>query len=205
MDKLQKVLIAAGFVILSCALLVLVFIFLQQRNTPVPQTQITSRSVIDRIKDQYFVVTKTVVIDQESQIAIDQGSSWSNLFWGQTIDAESLIRIDIGVDMSQLEEGDVEIDEVNKKIIINLPQASILDASQFGDIEVTSKQGILKFFLDNNPNKDHNLALAKLIEEAKASIQDDQKLFDEARTDSIKLLELIIKDMGYTLEIRSNK
>jgi len=142
-----------------------------------------------------------MVIDQDSTIKVDQGSGWSNFLWGQTIKAEGMIRIDIGVDLNSLQESDVTVDNVKKSAKVKLPPATILDASQYGDIEVESKSGVLKFLLDNDPNADHNQALAQLITDAKTAASADTKVFTEARENSINLIKLVLSDMGYSVEV----
>jgi len=170
-------------------------------NQPVEKTQVSSTTLLQRITSEYFVVTKTLLIDQESTIIVDEGSTWSNLWWGQKIEASGMIRLDIGVDLGDLKEEDIEIDQINRKIKIKLPEASILDASQFGDIKVSSSKGILRFFLENDPNEDHNQALKQLINDAIQVVSEDKDMFAEARRDAIKLIELIIKDLDYTLSV----
>lgn len=190
-------------IVLSVALATLLFLGerLARSVNPAEQIEISSRTILDRITDQYFVVTKTVVVDQTSNITIDQGSAWSNFLWGQTIEAHGTVRVDIGVDLSELSEEDIEINERTKTVTIALPDASVLDANQIGDIEVDTKSGVLKFLFENDPTEDHNLALKQLAEDARASVQ-SQELLEEARQDATKLLTLIVQDLGYTVEVK---
>lgn len=82
-----------------------------------------------------------------------------------------------------------------------MPRAEILNASQYGAIEVDSRQGVLKWLTDNDPNDDHNRALDQLLREARTSILTDEQLFNEARNDAAKLLELIVESFDYSLVI----
>ncbi|MFH1047513.1 MAG: DUF4230 domain-containing protein [Patescibacteria group bacterium] len=197
MGTIKSYLYAIGFVALAIvALIITVKVGVFSKSE---ETQITSRAILERIADNYFVVTKSAIIYEEVEIAIDKGSTWSNLLWGQTVKARGTVRIDIGVDLAGLDESDIVINHQDKTVAISIPRAEILDASQYGAIEVDSKQGVLKWLTDNDPNADHNRALEQLIEEARASISTDEKLFTEARRDSTKLLELIVESFGYTL------
>lgn len=198
MKSLQKLLLIVGFV--AIALTALVITVEKSLGPKEDKVIVTSQSILDRISDHYFVVTKSVVVNQDSEITVDKGSKWSNLFWGQTIDARGVIRVDIGVDLSSLTEEDIVVNHKKKTVSIALPQATILNASQFGDIEVDTKQGILKYVLDNDPNDDHNRALDQLITDATVAVRSDETLFEEARTDSSKLLRLIVESLDYTLE-----
>lgn len=166
---------------------------------------VTSQVVVDKINDQAFVVSKTVLLDQETQIEIDKGSKWSNFLWGQTINAGGLVRVDVGVDFSKIKATDIKIDQVNKIITIKTQGAEILDASMAGDIKVTSKSGILKFLLENDPNQDHNLAADQLIDEAKKTVTTDDELIKEAEEDSLNVLKLTLQDLGYTVETEEQK
>jgi len=197
MLKLYRYLYAFGFALIAVAVLLLVIKFGFMNQTE--RTEVTSRAIIERIADNYFVVTKSAIIYEEVEINVDKGSAWSNLLWGQTVKARGTVRIDIGVDLAGLDENDIVIDNAAKTVSIAVPRAEILDASQYGAIEVDSKQGVLKWLTDNDPNEDHNTALQRLLEEARTSVSTDERLFTEARQDSTKLLELIVESFGYTL------
>lgn len=199
MNNVTKSIYGVALLLFSVAVLLTVFLVAIRQFGP--ETRITSTSVLERVQEQYFVVTKTVVVDQNTKIVVDEGSAWSNFLWGQEIEAEALIRLDIGVDLSELTEDDIIIDQRRKTITIDLPAAEILDASQFGDIEVNSRSGILKFLLDRDPNEDHNLSLDQLIRDAKASVLTDATLFEEAKQNSANLLQLIVENLGYELII----
>lgn len=195
MERIIRFLKMFGFAGIGLAALILVGAFVFRGGE---KTEVTSRTVLDRISDSYFVVTKTVILDQSSDIEVDRGSSWSNLLWGQTIEARADVRLDLGVDLSGLTEKDIEVDHLAKTVTITLPEATILDASLSGSIEVSNRQGILKRILDNDPTGDHNLASAQLVSDARAAISERPELTDEAREDSAKILKLVIEDLGYT-------
>ncbi len=200
MSGLRKNLLLAGFVLLAAAALIVAVKF-AVGGPKEDQVTVTARSILDRISDQYFVVTKSVYVDQKAEIKVDTGSKWSNLFWGQTVKADGVIRVDVGVDMSKLTEQDIVVDQRAKTVRIDVPPADILNASQYGDIEVETKQGVLKYVLDNNPNEDHNRALQQLIAGAKEAVRQDPQLFSAARQDASKILQLIVGGLGYKLVI----
>lgn len=196
MERIIRLLKTFGFAALGLAVLIGVGAFVFRGGEKV---EVTSRTVLDRISDAYFVVTKTVILDQSSEITVDRGSSWSNLLWGQTIEARADVRLDIGVDLSGLTEEDIEVNRLAKTVTVTLPEAVILDASIAGPIDVSNRQGILKRLLDNDPTGDHNLASAQLVSDARAAIAERPELTDEAREDAAKILKLVIDDLGYTL------
>lgn len=205
-NKILYILTFIAFVVfLSICIFVSTGIFLRSQEEPVePEQKITNEIILEKITNEAFVVTKTIFLDQETEIVIDQGSAWSNFWWGQKISAEAIIRVDLGVDFSKLSEENIQIDEVNKVISIILPVPEILDASLNGDIEVVTQNGVLKQLLKNNPNEDFNLALEKLLEDAKRIVGEDEDLNKEAKEDSIKILQLVLKDLGYEIEVVEN-
>lgn len=204
MEEFRKILLTLIFSSFTIIILIFLGIFIVNRFSNKNEekvTEITSMTIIEKIKDQYFIVTKTVFVDQQTEITVDQGSGWSNFLWGQKIEAEGLVRIDIGVDMNSLSEEDIVIDEETKTIKISLPKAQILDASISDEIELKSSNGVLRKIFRNDPSSDFNMAFEKLISEAQSAVNSDQEVFDESRENSTELLRLIVESLGYKLEI----
>jgi hypothetical protein len=201
MTSLNRFLWAAGFCLLAAALCAFAVSNLLRPAPKAPVMQVTARTVVDRITSRYFVVTKSAYMTQETQIKVDQGSRWSNLLWGQTLTARGVIRVDLGIDLSGLTVKDVVVDAASKTVKIDIPAASIMGAAPFGDVEVKSDQGVLKFLLDNDPNSDQNRARDQLVADAKAAARQDNRLFTEARRDAIKLLQIIVEGTGYQLVV----
>jgi hypothetical protein len=160
---------------------------------------ISATVVLDKIQDQAFLVTRTIITDQEIQIEIDQGSAWSNFWWGHEITAEGVVQIDVGLDLSRLSEEDIEVDNETKTIIIDLPSAEVYDSSLKGDIDVSTKSGILKKLLATDNNEDYNLAMAELTSQAEEAVAQDEELLEEAQSSALSTLQVILKDTGYTL------
>lgn len=161
--------------------------------------EITSTIVIERIQNQAFLITRTVITDQDTKIKIDQGSAWSNFWWGHEITAEGTVQVDVGLDLSGLTEEDIQVDDTSKVIKINLPKAEVYDSSLEGEIDVTTKSGILKKLLTTDTNEDYNLAMALLTTQAEESVSQDDKLLEEAQSSALSTLEAIFKDTGYTV------
>ncbi len=164
--------------------------------------EISSRQVLEKISDRYFVVTKTVFLDQKTTITVDEGSAWSNFWWGQTIEAQALIRLDIGVDLSGLSEEDIFVNKKDGVITMQIPGPTVLDASLSGDIDVQNSQGVLKKLLDSDTNADYNTALDRLIEDATATVQQDTNLFEDSKADAVRILELVVDDLGYSIVVK---
>lgn len=198
MDNLKKILVVTLIVIAVAISAFLGGQFFQRSSERQTREQtVTSQTIVNRIQEQAFLVTKTVYIDQESEIVIDRGSDWSNFWWGQTITAEGLIRSDVGVDLSKVTAESIVVDHDQKTITISVPAAEILDTSLSGEIEVVTKSGILKKLLLNDTNADYNLALSQLTTDATAAVNADEALFVEARNSTTSMLELLLAETGY--------
>lgn len=201
MTFLNRFLWAGGFFLLMAALCAMAVAALLHPAAKAPVTQVTARTIIDRITSRYFIVTKTAYLSQETAIKVDQGSAWSNLLWGQTLTAHGVVRVDLGVDLSGLAEKDVTVDAASKTVKIALPDATIMGAATYGDVEVKSQQGVLQYLLKNDPNGDQNRARDQLVADAKTAVRQDTQLFADAHRDAEKLLQLIIEGTGYQLVV----
>ncbi len=160
---------------------------------------INSTVILERIKEHSFLITHTVITEQSSEIIIDQGSAWSNFWWGHEITAEGLMQVDIGVDLSQLTSEDLTINTSNRTIKINVPDAEIYNVSLNGDIEVSTKSGILKKLLAEDENEDYNLALEELSSKAQEAIEQDSDIMQESKSSTLSTLQVILHDTGYTI------
>lgn len=170
---------------------------------------INSQVVLDRIIDQYFLVTKTVFIDTKVEIETEKNNNWTDLFTGKKLTVLGLIRIDVGVDMNNMSLENIYVDSQEKTITVTLPQAEILNSSLSGELDLIADKSIvekLKSVLKNTQNEDYNLALQSLISSASSQVVADEGIFDSAREDSAKLLKLIISGMlkDYEVVIKNN-
>jgi hypothetical protein len=164
--------------------------------------KITSTTVLTRINDQAFLVSKSIISDQTVQIKVDQGSSWSNFWWGHEITAEAYIQVDLGTDFSKITESDIQIDDQNKTIKIKLPESQVYNSSLKSDIQVSTKSGILKKLFASDTNQDYNLALSELTKQAESAVKQDNDLLKDAKNASLNTLQAIFKDTGYTISVK---
>ncbi|MDP2947618.1 MAG: hypothetical protein Q8N88_05880, partial [Nanoarchaeota archaeon] len=64
--------------------------------------------------------------------------------------------------------------------------------------DVTADKSILekiKGLFQNTQNEDYNIALKTLIDSANSQVTADESIFEQARTDSVKLVTLIVTSM----------
>lgn len=168
---------------------------------------VNSQTILDRITSQYFLVTKTVFVDSKAEIETPKNNNWTDLFTGKKITVSGLIRVDVGVEMKNMRQESITVDYRNKIVTISLPHAEILDASLSGELDVTQDKAVVEKFKDifkNTQNDDYNLAMQTVIDNAKSQVLANEDIFNQARFDSLKLVELIVSGMldGYQVVIK---
>ncbi|HOY46134.1 MAG TPA: DUF4230 domain-containing protein [Candidatus Dojkabacteria bacterium] len=174
-------------------------IFFEKYTSNPARQKLTSVMVVDRINEEAFLITRSVYLDQDIEIVVDAGSDWSNFWWGQTLQAQALVKVSLGVDLQNITPDQIIVNELEKKITIDLPEPSIISKEIIGDIEVDNQQGLLKLLFDNDTNKDYNLAYSELTTQAEKAVEQKEELFMESKTEALKILELIFNDTGYSL------
>lgn len=168
---------------------------------------INSQTILDKISDQYFLVTKTVFVNTKAEIETPKNDNWTDLFTGKKITVNGLVRIDVGMELKNMSLENIHVDNKNKKVIITLPPAEILDASLSGELDINLDKAIVEKFKDifkNTQNEDYNLAMLSLISSAKSQVMANEDIFNQASLDSLKLVELIVSEMlpDYSLVIK---
>jgi hypothetical protein len=159
---------------------------------------VNSQVILERITNQYFLVTKTVFLNSKVEIDTPKNNDWTDLFTGKKLTIMGLIRVDVGVDMKNMRLENIVVDYQKKLVTISLPHAEILDSSLSGELDFAVDKSIvekLKGLLKNTQNDDYNLALAALIEKANNQVTADENIFNSAREDSAKLVQLIVSGM----------
>ena len=144
------------------------------------------------------MVTKTVFADSQAEIETPKHDDWKDLFVGSKITVSGLIRVDIGVDMKELSAADIIVDTSGKTVTISLPLATILDSSLYGELDFKEDKAILdklKSLFKDTQNEDYNRALQTLLANAAKQVSAEGRIFNEARADSIKLIELIVNGL----------
>jgi len=168
---------------------------------------VSSQTILDRITDQYFLVTKTVFVDSRAEIETPKNNNWTDLFTGKKITVSGLIRVDVGVEMKNMRQENITVDSRNKTVTISLPHAEILDASLSGELDVNQDKAVVEKFKDlfkNTQNEDYNLAMQTVVDNAKSQVLANEYIFNQARQDSLKLVELIVSGMldGYEVVVK---
>ena len=150
------------------------------------------------------MVTKTLFLDEEVNITIKDVRGWKGFFLGDEIRAQGLVRVDLGVDLSNLSEEDIKVDIENNKIELTIANASILDTSLSGTLDIENQKGIWTnisdFFLENESD-DYNRAIEDMIKQTIEAAQEEAKILTEAQDNTVKLLELIVGSSAPDFEV----
>lgn len=121
---------------------------------------VTSQTILETLKGQGFLVTQTYILNQKVIIDKNSGVFWKDFFWGQEIEANGVMKISSGIDLTKLTAEDLTL--ANKQLTIKLPPIEVQSSELLGDIELKNTQGILKKIFDDDDG--YNLALSKLKE-----------------------------------------
>ena len=168
---------------------------------------ISSQLILDRIQEQYFLVTKSLFLNTNIDLVIKNEKGWKKFFVADSINAQGVVRVDIGVDLKDIDNNDIFIDHKNKNIVFYLPEAEILDSSLFGDMEIETKKGLwtsIEDFFDGDESEEYNLAARELINQAESLSKTKSEIFQEAHMSSAGLVRLIVHNVapGYSLELK---
>lgn len=162
------------------------------------QTSITSEVILTTLKSQGFLVSQSYLFNQEVTIDRSTGSRIKDIFFGQDIDASANMQVSSGVDLSKLDEGDVEIK--GDTIVITLPDVQIFSVELVGPIEVENRQGVLKRLLDNDDGYNESVSLLKDQARKAASMDEIRvKARDAAEEEVSRLVSFI--DPTKTIQI----
>jgi acyl carrier protein len=199
------------FVLAVILLLITTFFYGRYIGKKVSQTSrtpiVSSQTILERITNQYFLVTKTVYVNSEVEIETPKNNNWTDLFTGKKLTVNGLVRVDVGVEMKNMRPENINVDSGSKIVTISLPHAEILDASLSGELDIYEDKAVVEKIKDifkNTQNEDYNLAMQRIISNAKSQVKANEEIFNQARLDSLKLVELIVSGMldGYQVVIK---
>lgn len=203
MTKTNTILLAVAGILFGIILVIIAFIVgIGVGENNANKMLVSSRSIYEKITSSALLTSKIAYINQKTTIEVNNESEWSKLLWGQTLTAEGLIKISVGINLDKIKETDIQVDNNVKIITITLPQAEILNTELEGDIVTTNQRGILKLLLENDTDADYNLALQKLKSEAEAVLKEENIIFNDAFTNSSEILKSFYQGTGYTIEIQ---
>lgn len=168
---------------------------------------VNSQVILDKITEQSFLVTKTLFLDTQAEITIRDTSGFKGFFVGQKINAQGVVRVDVGEDFKKIKPEDIVIDQANKKISVYLSGAEILDSSIFGDIKIENKKGLwtnVKDLFKDDKSFEYNLSANELIAQANFAAKDKGEFFQAADQATASFIAYVAGNLlpGYAVEVK---
>jgi hypothetical protein len=160
---------------------------------------LTSRSIVQSIAKQGFLVTQTVIAEQKVSYTVDKGSDWSNFWWGHEVTARATTSTAYGIELGGLSDSAVIIYSLSNQVCFQYPKAMIQSTALVSEIEVEAKSGILKKLLASDTNNDYNLALDMIKKEAIKSVDSTGTLEKDAYKQADIVVGFLLSKSGFTI------
>jgi len=151
--------------------------------------KVSSQTILTALHERGFLVTQTYVANESVKIENDSEDFWRKLLWGQAIKAYGVVEVNLGVDLSKLEESDIKISK--DKITVAIPKVNVFNSRLVGDVSLENKQGLLKRIFENDDG--YNQAVSALVNQAEQNILTAEVL----TTANDKAVEEIKRLVGY--------
>ncbi len=150
--------------------------------------QISTQTILQALKPQGFLITQSIITNQEVTIDKRSGNIFKDFFLGQTITARGTMEANLGIDLTELNENDIDV--TDEKIVIYIPDVRLFDTRLIGEIEVENSQGIIKRLFQ--PDDGYNESLQSLTA-ATESLAADSHIVATSRERSKEEMRLLIK------------
>lgn len=161
------------------------------------EERVSSNTLVKEVTAQGFLVTQTIVAEQKVSYTVDNGSDWSNFWWGHEVTARATMQTTYGVDLGKLKESDIYVNDANKTVCFAYPANEIKSIALAGEIEVATKSGIFKKLFSSDTNGDYNRAFELLRNEAQRSVGLIESLPKDSYAQADKTLSLLLVKTGY--------
>lgn len=188
-QRIQRIL--AAIIALFLVFLMGLLTGLMWRPAPKAESRtVSGQTILTALRSQGFLVTRTYLFDQPVTITKSTGSAFKDFFVGQTIDARGTMEVNLGIDLTNLDEQDVAHEE--NAVTVRIPRVSLFNTRLVGPIDVRNTQGVLKRITD--PNDGYNEALAELTRSAEAAAQEPAIIenAEQASQEEIRRLVLLL-------------
>lgn len=173
------------------------YIFPDTRNKG--QEVVTSRSIVQSISSQGFLVTQVIIAEHKVTHTVDKGSDWSNFWWGHRIVARATTATSVGIDLGKIDESMVKVDVSNRTVCFNYPAPSIQATSLNSEIEVETTSGLLKKIFASSANNDYNLALSLLKTDSEKTVASIASLNADVYKQADKTIGFMISKTAYSV------
>lgn len=158
------------------------------RPTEETRPVISAQTILQALKPQGFLVTQSIITNQEVTIDRSTGNVFRDFFLGQTITARGTMEANLGIDLTELTENDIELTE--ERITVHIPDVRLFNTRLIGEIEVENSQGIIKRLFQ--PDDGYNESLQSLTA-ATESLAGDTHVISSARERSKEELRRLVR------------
>lgn len=198
---MKKILVYVGIAVVIFAVGIIAGWWGTKNNNPEPE--VTSQVILSALRDRGFLVTQTNVFNEVVTITSESDSFWRKLLWGQAIKAYGIVEVNLGVDLAEIGESDVQIGQTTVRVTI--PPTKVFNTRLVGDISLENKQGILKRIFENDDG--YNAAMLTMIKRAEASAAAPENMSTanaKVQEEIRRLLGYVAKDKNIEVVIREN-
>lgn len=157
--------------------------------------------ILTALRDRGFLVTETYVFDEPVTIDRSTGNALKDFFVGETITARGAMQANLGIDLASIGADDVTV--TDGSITVRIPQATLLDVSPVGPLEVNNDRGVLKRLFSADDG--YNVALAELSKQAQAAATASGPVgvaTDRAKDEVARILGYVAPGKTVTVEVK---
>jgi hypothetical protein len=155
------------------------------------EPEITSNILAAQMQKEGFLVTQSLVLHEQVTIEKKSGNMFKDFFLGQTIDAQAVIHIDRGIDLTKIIRDDILVQADN--VSVHLPEFEIRSVAIVGPITLHNDQGIIKKMFDDEDG--YNEAIDLLKKQARSAADSDEFL-TAAKNNTSEHIQRIFRLIG---------
>lgn len=169
------------------------FIMFRLSQPAVKGPVLSSEIILQALKPQGFLVTQSIISNQEVTIDRNSGNVFKDFFLGQTITARGTMEANLGIDLSELDTHDISVGP--ERVTVRIPDVRLFNTRLIGEIEVENNQGIIKRIL--KPDDGYNESLSALTTATESLAKDAEVLAaarERSKEELHRLVTLILSD-----------
>lgn len=163
---------------------------------PKSSKEVTAQTVVTSLQSEGFLVTESYIANQQVNITHSTGSDFKDIFWKQAIKASANVKVNMGVDLGQLTQNNVQVND--KQITVRLPPVKINSTEILGDVLLQNNQGIFKKIFDSNDG--YNEAVSELKNQVEQAAQ-NMEIQNDAKENTVRQIKYLLEYIAPDKEI----
>ena len=158
-----------NIVITFCIAFIVAFVvgFIIAKGQYAP-AEVTTESLLRAMQNEGFFVTESIILEETVTIDNRSGNALKDFFVSENIEAETDLKISMGIDTNLLTAEHITID--GNTVTLTLPEPTVFSTEVLGDVNIDSQRGIITRITAGE--EDYNGLVATLKEQARTSITD---------------------------------